>query len=81
MDRIHKGDLVMIKSTKQFGIVVDVVRRSTQNPDWDLVCVHYDGNLNEVSPRTLIKNVNKFVKSVKDVQKVDKLSIYLANGG
>lgn len=78
MDRIHKGDLVLIKSTNQFGLVVDVVRRSSQNSDWDLICVHCDGSLDEVSPRTLTKNVNKFVKSVKDVQKVDKLDMYLA---
>ena len=70
----------MIKSTKQIGIVVDILRRSSQNPDWDLICVHYDGNLDEVSPRTL-KNVNKFVKSVKDVEKLDKLDMYLVNGG
>ena len=68
----------MVKSTRQFGIVVDVVRRSSQNPDWDLICVHYDGNLDEVSPRKLIKNVSKFIKSVCDVEKVDKLSMYLA---
>ena len=78
MDRIYKGDLVMVKSTRQFGIVVEIVRRSPQNPDWDLICVHYDGSIDEVSPRTLTKNVNKFVKSVKDVEKVDKLSMYLA---
>tara|TARA_B100002019_G_scaffold290246_1_gene307477 strand:+ start:731 stop:1003 length:273 start_codon:yes stop_codon:yes gene_type:complete len=78
MDRIYKGDLVMVKSTQQFGIVVEIVRRSPQNPDWDLICVHYDGSIDEVSPRTLTKNVNKFVKSVKDVEKVDKLSMYLA---
>tara|TARA_R110001592_G_scaffold138501_2_gene357548 strand:+ start:6621 stop:6878 length:258 start_codon:yes stop_codon:yes gene_type:complete len=77
MDRIHKGDLVMVKSTRQFGIVVDIVRRSPQNPDWDLICVHYNGSIDEVSPRRLIKNANKFVKSVCDVEKVDKLSIYL----
>ena len=68
----------MVKSTKQFGIVVDILRRSDQNPDWDLVCVHYDGTIDELSPRRLSKNLNKFVKSVCEVQKVDKLNMYLA---
>ena len=74
MNRISKGDLVQIKSTNAVGIVVDVVTRSTQNPDWDVIAVLCDGWVDDFSPRMLIKkDCTKFEISVKDVKKLDTL--------
>jgi len=60
MERIFKGDLVRIKSSDLFGIVVEIVMRSDQNPDWDVVSVMCnDGCVHNFSPRKLLKKNNK----------------------
>lgn len=80
-ERINKGDLVLIKKTNEVGIVVDIIRRSDQNPDWDLVCVHWKGSLDDFSPRKLVKNSQYFSRnSVKELKKLDKLYMYLDKG-
>ncbi len=82
MKRIVKGDLVDVKATNLFGIVVDVIFRNTQNPDWDLISVMCnDGSLREFRPRKLIKKNKDFDGiSVKDGAELDKLIMNKRSG-
>ncbi len=70
-NRYEKGDLVKLKPntknnrfpiSKSVGIVVDVLTRSSQNPDWDKLLVYIDGfDIFECSPRRL-KSIEKIKK-------------------
>ena len=73
--RYEKGDLVTIKEdvfskdrsqNSTVGIVVDIITRSTQNPDWDKILVYMDGWMDAFSPRRLLpyKPSNKSTSSV-----------------
>ena len=68
MEKIEKGDLVKIKGTENLGIVVDILRRSSQNDDWSQVLVYADGWCDAFSPRRLIpqKNGKNLCRNVKD---------------
>jgi len=57
-ERFKKGDLVSIRTRSEpekIGIVLEILRRSTQNSDWDSVLVMFDsGDVDAFSPRRLI---------------------------
>ena len=55
-ERFKKGDLVLIRSSpEKFGIVLEILRRSSQNSDWDSVLVMFDGgDVDAFSPRRLM---------------------------
>ena len=61
MERIDKGDLVTLKASDDLGIVVDVIMRSEQNADWDVLAVMWkDGTVDTRSPRQILKkNIKK----------------------
>tara|TARA_B100000242_G_C42741990_1_gene346101 strand:+ start:84 stop:281 length:198 start_codon:yes stop_codon:yes gene_type:complete len=55
-NRFKQGDLVLIRSKpEKIGIVLEILRRSTQNSDWDSVLVMFDsGDVDAFSPRRLV---------------------------
>jgi len=57
-ERFKKGDLVSIRTRskpEKFGIVLEILRRSSQNSDWDSVLVMFDsGHVDAFSPRRLV---------------------------
>ena len=55
-ERFKQGDLVLVRTKpEKIGIVLDILRRSTQNADWDSVLVMFDsGNVDAFSPRRLV---------------------------
>ena len=66
MERIYKGDLVTLKTSDDLGIVVDVIMRSDQNADWDVLAVMWkDGTVDSRSPRQILKknNIKKISKT------------------
>lgn len=53
-ERFKKGDLVLVRnSPEKIGIVLEILRRSSQNSDWDSVLVMFDGDIDTFSPRKL----------------------------
>jgi ABC-type protease/lipase transport system fused ATPase/permease subunit len=60
-ERFKKGDLVLIRRSKpeKIGIVLEILRRSSQNSDWDSVLVMCDGDVDEFSPRKLLLKKSK----------------------
>lgn len=53
-ERFKQGDLVLVRTKpEKIGIVLDILRRSTQNADWDSVLVMFEGCVEAFSPRKL----------------------------
>ena len=71
--RLNKGDLVAIAGghryppvNSDYGIIVEVLERNTQNPEWDKYLVMWNNQIDALPARRLeLFNLNKIANSVQ----------------
>ena len=71
--RLNEGDLVTISggfryppASPDYGIILEVLERNNQNPEWDKYLVMWNGQIDGLPARRLeLIDLNNFTKSVQ----------------